>query len=294
MYNYNAMAYMAAGQQFYEQMAPYQQYMAPQYQQYQQFFTIGADGQQYQFYPTPEQLQQYYAQQYREQVSEQEQPGVAGPATIVLPANDMSSPSYAPSMSSPPTSPLHYPIEPSNVEIVQSEDIKPRRRPYRKSAQRAEEQRRAAEVMQRSGEVGEEEDSLPGSGESTTNNDVYTFNSKPEMYKDERYFERRKRNNEAAKKSRDSRKQREDEVLQRCTFLESENAVIRRQLAEAQKELDTLRAMNKISRPPLQKIDGNIDMKHNVKTHRMTPSFPLPTGLMQPNGAFSAVGKVGQ
>jgi hypothetical protein len=69
MYNYNAMAYMATGgQPFYDPLSQYQQYINPQYQQqYQQFFTVGADGQQYAFYPTPEQLQQYYAQQYREQ-----------------------------------------------------------------------------------------------------------------------------------------------------------------------------------------------------------------------------------
>jgi hypothetical protein len=103
---------------------------------------------------------------------------------------------------------------------------------------------------------------------------------------------------------------REDEVLQRCTFLESENAAMRRQLAELQKvcgcfyifiifilqEAETLRAMLKGGRPG-QKVE--VDMKHHAKTNCMTtptapPTFPLPTGLMQSNGSFNIVGKVNQ
>lgn len=52
----------------------------------------------------------------------------------------------------------------------------------------------------------------------------------PEDLKDNKYFERRKRNNLAAKKSRDQRKIREDQICQRATMLEKENAVLRAQV----------------------------------------------------------------
>ena len=52
----------------------------------------------------------------------------------------------------------------------------------------------------------------------------------PEDLKDSKYFERRKRNNLAAKKSRDQRKIREDQICQRATLLEKENAVLRAQV----------------------------------------------------------------
>merc|ERR1712243_99436 len=65
----------------------------------------------------------------------------------------------------------------------------------------------------------------------------------PEDLKDNKYFERRKRNNLAAKKSRDQRKIREDQICQRATMLEKENAVLRAQVGTLRDEAGSLRAL---------------------------------------------------
>ena len=65
----------------------------------------------------------------------------------------------------------------------------------------------------------------------------------PEDLKDNKYFERRRRNNLAAKRSRDARKTREDQVTVRANYLETENSILRAQVATLRDEAFALKQM---------------------------------------------------
>jgi type II secretory pathway pseudopilin PulG len=52
----------------------------------------------------------------------------------------------------------------------------------------------------------------------------------PEDEKDDKYWEKRKRNNEAARKSRENKRRQEFDIRTRVTYLEEENAVLRREI----------------------------------------------------------------
>ncbi|XP_064633684.1 adenylate cyclase, terminal-differentiation specific-like [Lineus longissimus] len=52
----------------------------------------------------------------------------------------------------------------------------------------------------------------------------------PDTEKDDKYWEKRKRNNEAARKSRENKRRQEYDIRSRVTYLEEENAVLRREI----------------------------------------------------------------
>ncbi|KAM6905062.1 TEF transcription factor, PAR bZIP family member b isoform 2-T2 [Xenentodon cancila] len=58
----------------------------------------------------------------------------------------------------------------------------------------------------------------------------------PDEQKDEKYWSRRKKNNLAAKRSRDARRLKENQITVRASFLERENAALRKQVAELRKD----------------------------------------------------------
>lgn len=53
---------------------------------------------------------------------------------------------------------------------------------------------------------------------------------------DDKYWCRRKKNNVAAKRSRDARRLKENQIAVRASFLERENAAMRREVAELRKD----------------------------------------------------------
>ncbi|XP_078466890.1 hepatic leukemia factor-like [Lampetra planeri] len=63
----------------------------------------------------------------------------------------------------------------------------------------------------------------------------------PDELKDERYWARRRKNNTAAKRSRDARRLKENQIVVRASFLEQENAALRRELAEMRRDLSRVR-----------------------------------------------------
>ncbi|XP_061416698.1 thyrotroph embryonic factor-like [Lethenteron reissneri] len=63
----------------------------------------------------------------------------------------------------------------------------------------------------------------------------------PDELKDERYWARRRKNNTAAKRSRDARRLKENQIVVRASFLEQENAALRRELAEMRRDLGRVR-----------------------------------------------------
>ncbi|KAM6951432.1 thyrotroph embryonic factor-like [Aplochiton taeniatus] len=68
----------------------------------------------------------------------------------------------------------------------------------------------------------------------------------PEEQKDDKYWHRRKKNNVAAKRSRDARRLKENQITVRAAFLERENTVLRREVAELRKDFG--RTSNVVSR----------------------------------------------
>ncbi|KAM6914105.1 thyrotroph embryonic factor-like [Lycodopsis pacificus] len=68
----------------------------------------------------------------------------------------------------------------------------------------------------------------------------------PDEQKDDKYWSRRKKNNVAAKRSRDARRLKENQITVRASFLERENAALRRQVSEMRK--DCGRCKNILSR----------------------------------------------
>ncbi|XP_026096040.1 thyrotroph embryonic factor-like [Carassius auratus] len=58
----------------------------------------------------------------------------------------------------------------------------------------------------------------------------------PEDAKDEKYWSRRNKNNVAAKRSREARRLKENQIAVRATFLERENAALRKEVAELRKD----------------------------------------------------------
>nr|XP_032822761.1 hepatic leukemia factor-like [Petromyzon marinus] len=63
----------------------------------------------------------------------------------------------------------------------------------------------------------------------------------PDELKDERYWARRRKNNTAAKRSRDARRLKVNQIVVRASFLEQENAALRRELAEMRLDLGRVR-----------------------------------------------------
>ncbi|XP_061740518.1 TEF transcription factor, PAR bZIP family member b isoform X2 [Nerophis ophidion] len=58
----------------------------------------------------------------------------------------------------------------------------------------------------------------------------------PNEQKDDKYWSRRKKNNVAAKRSRDARRLKENQITVRASFLERENAALRKQVGELRKD----------------------------------------------------------
>lgn len=68
----------------------------------------------------------------------------------------------------------------------------------------------------------------------------------PNDLKDDKYWARRKKNNVAAKRSRDTRRFKENQIVIAATYLEHENDLLRKQLAEANEKIAQMQA--KLSR----------------------------------------------
>lgn len=64
----------------------------------------------------------------------------------------------------------------------------------------------------------------------------------PNDLKDEKYWARRKKNNVAAKRSRDTRRFKENQIVIAATYLEHENDLLRKQLAEANEKIEQMQA----------------------------------------------------
>ena len=63
----------------------------------------------------------------------------------------------------------------------------------------------------------------------------------PDHMKDDSYWSKRKKNNEAAKMSREAKRRKENQIVMRAAFLESENTGIKSQLRKYTSDNDVIR-----------------------------------------------------
>ena len=63
----------------------------------------------------------------------------------------------------------------------------------------------------------------------------------PEFMKDDSYWSKRRKNNEAARHSREAKRRKENQIVMRAAFLESENSVLRDQIGEQLVSNDVIR-----------------------------------------------------
>lgn len=71
---------------------------------------------------------------------------------------------------------------------------------------------------------------------------VFSQQFVPNDLKDDKYWARRKKNNVAAKRSRDTRRFKENQIVIAATYLEHENDLLRKQLAEANEKIAQMQA----------------------------------------------------
>ena len=63
----------------------------------------------------------------------------------------------------------------------------------------------------------------------------------PEFMKDDLYWNKRQKNNEAARQSREAKRRKENQIVMRAAFLESENSVLRDRIGEQKESNDRVR-----------------------------------------------------
>ncbi|KAK6176746.1 hypothetical protein SNE40_014987 [Patella caerulea] len=114
----------------------------------------------------------------------------------------------------------------------------------------------------------------------------------PDNDKDDKYWEKRKRNNMAAKRSRECKRQAETDIRNKVSFLEEENALLR-------KEISLMKA--KFGIPPEQSIlsqEDRTQCMHDVRSNRQLTDNGAKSesedgsdsSMMSPTGARYSLG----